>query len=184
MSKSNIKVMGMKTFTDEYGNKVDMAMIEKNYDAMDKKGWRRAIIGDLMEVIEQIGNKKIKVMEFLIDSMNGNNEIDLTQDEVVKNTGISKPTVNETFKALVEANLLKKIGRKYVLNTQIISAFGSSEKNKMLCINYGFNPLPDKKTPKKTLEEQLLELEEQEKKLNELKKGITARMEKQKKESD
>lgn len=37
MSKSKIKVMGMKTFTDEYGNKVDMAMIEKNYDAMDKK---------------------------------------------------------------------------------------------------------------------------------------------------
>jgi predicted transcriptional regulator len=177
---NKIKYIGTQTFTDERGNKVDMAMIEKNYDAMDKKGWRRAIIGDLMEVIEQIGNKKIKVMEFLIDSMNGNNEIDLTQDEVVKATGISKPTVNETFKALVEANLLKKIKRKYMLNTQIISAYGSSEKNKM----YGFNPLPDKKAPKKTLEEQFLELETEEKEIAEMKKRIKVRIEKLKKESN
>jgi DNA-binding Lrp family transcriptional regulator len=183
MSKK-IEYVGTQIFTDESGNKVPMAMIAKQYDAMDKKGWRRAIIGDLMEVIEQIGNKKIKVMEFLIDSMNGNNEIDLSQREVEKATGISLRTVNETFKALVEAKLLKKIKRKYVLNTQIISAFGSSEKNKMLCINYGFNALPDKKMRKKTLEEQLLELENEEKELNELKNGIKARIEKQKKESN
>ena len=35
-------------------------MIQKNYDSMDRKGWRRAILGDLMEVIEQIGNKNLE----------------------------------------------------------------------------------------------------------------------------
>lgn len=184
MSANKIKYVGTQTFTDSFGNKIDMAMVEKNYDAMDKKGWRRAIIGDLMEVIEQIGNKKIKVMEFLIDNMNTNNEIDLSQREVVEATGISIQTVNETFKALVETNLLKKIKRKYVLNTQIISAFGSSEKNKMLCINYGFDPLPKKNAPQKTLEQELYELEVKKKELEALEKRIKARLEKQKKESN
>ena len=105
---ANIKYLGTQTFKDEYGNDIKMDMIQKNYDSMDRKGWRRAILGDLMEVIEQIGNKKLRVLEFLIDNMDGKNQIDLTQDEIVEKTGISKQTVNQTFKALVECGFMKK----------------------------------------------------------------------------
>lgn len=135
---------GTETWKDQNGNSRQIDIVSRQFDAMDKKGWRRAIIGDLMEVVEQIGNKKLKVMEYLIDNMNGNNEINLTQDDVVLATGISKPTVNETFKALTAANFLKKINRRYVLNTQIISAFGSGDKNRMLCIEYGFEAVSKK----------------------------------------
>ncbi len=95
---------GTEIWTDERGNSRHIDIVSKQFDAMDKKGWRRAIIGDLMEVLEQIGNKKIKVMEFLIDNMNSNNEINLSQREVEQATGISIKTINETFKALVTAN--------------------------------------------------------------------------------
>ncbi len=133
-----VKYVGTRTFKDEYGNDIEMDMIEKKYDLMDKKGWRRVVLSDMLEVLEQIGNKKIQVLEYLIDNMNNNNEINLSQREVAEETGISLQTINITFKALVKANLIKKIKRKYVLNTTIISAFGSSKKNAMLCINYGF----------------------------------------------
>lgn len=151
---ANVKYLGTKKVYDENGVELELDLIQKKYDAMDKKGWRRAILGDLMEVIEQVGNKKIAVMSFLIENMNGKNEIDLTQDEVVEKTGISKPTVNETFKALVKANLLKKIKRKYVLNTQIISIYGAADKNRNLCIQYEFN---QGSTVQKTEEERIEE---------------------------
>lgn len=134
----SVKLVGKKKFYDEFGNVTEMELIQKKFDSLDKKGWRRVVLADLLEVLEVIGNKKIVVLDFLIDSMNSNNEIDLTQDEIAEATGISKQTVNLTFKALSQANLIKKIKRKYVLNTQIVGAFGSTEKNMRLCIEYGF----------------------------------------------
>jgi predicted transcriptional regulator len=133
-----IKYVGNKTVYDENGNEIILDMIQKNFDSLDRKGWRRVIIGDLLEVLDTIGNKKIKILEYLIDNMNSNNEINVSQDEVCEALNISKPTVNVTFKALTEANVLKKLKRRYVLNTKIISAYGSKEKNTMLCIDYGF----------------------------------------------
>jgi Fe2+ or Zn2+ uptake regulation protein len=153
---------GTEIWTDERGNSRHIDIVSKQFDAMDKKGWRRAIIGDLMEVLEQIGNKKIKVMEFLIDNMNSNNEINLSQREVEQATGISIKTINETFKALVTANFLKKIKRRYVLNTQIISAFGSGDKNRMLCVEYGFD---SNFKQSETMEEKLLKIQAQQEQL-------------------
>ena len=134
-----VKYAGSKTFYDENGNAIEMDIIQKHYDTIDRKRWRRVVLADFLEVLEQIGNKKIKVLEFLIDNMNSNNEINLTQDEIAEETGISKKTVNITMQALIKANVFKKIKRRYVLNTKIVSAFGSTKKNAMLCIQYGFN---------------------------------------------
>jgi len=170
---ANVKYLGTKKVYDENGVELELDLIQKKYDAMDKKGWRRAILGDLMEVIEQVGNKKIAVMSFLIENMNGKNEIDLTQDEVVEKTGISKPTVNDTFKALVKANLLKKIKRKYVLNTQIISTYGAADKNRNLCIQYEFN---EGSTVKKTAEQRAQEEQVQYKQLLKEKEKIEKRL--------
>ncbi|WP_457750421.1 replication/maintenance protein RepL [Sulfurimonas sp.] len=148
-----VKYAGRKTFYDENGNPIEMDIIQKHYDTIDKRRWRRVVLADFLEVLEQIGNKKIKVLEYLIDNMNSNNEIDLTQDEIAEATGISKKTVNITMQALVEANVIKKIKRKYVLNTKIVSAFGSTEKNSMLCIQYGFNTSIVSQKPKEVIKD-------------------------------
>jgi len=134
-----IQYMGQETLYDKHGNEIVMDMINKNHDYLDKKGWRRVVLSDMLTILDQIGNKKIKVLEFLIDNMNTNNEINLTQREINEATGISLHTINETMKALTEANIIKKHKRMYVLNTFIIGAKGSKEKNSMLCINYGFH---------------------------------------------
>jgi len=161
---------GVKTFVDkETGEEVTLDMIYKPLDSLDRKGWRRVILSDLLTIIDEIGNKKIKVLEFLIDNMNGSNEIDLTQREVAKATGISLQTISSTFKALTEANLIKKHKRKYVLNTRIVSAYGNKKKNQLLCIDYGFHEGVSKKPVKrKTIEDRIKEKEGE---LQELKKA-------------
>lgn len=155
----SVKYVGTRYFTDEFGNTIPMDMIQKSQDFIDKKGWRRVVLSDMLEVLEQIGNKKIQVLEFLIDNMNANNEMDLSMRDIEEATGISLKTINTTIKALIKANLLKKIKRKYVLNTRIVSAFGSTEKNAMLCIQYGFNSFSNVK--EETDEEKLVKLKKQ-----------------------
>ncbi|SKB57053.1 replication/maintenance protein RepL [Malaciobacter marinus] len=138
------KLFTEKTFQDpETGKLESFTLMRKNVlgDAMDKTGWRRVILLDVIKILTNLtGDRKMMVVEFLIENMNINNEIDLTQDEVVQATRISKKTVNDTFKALVSNGFIKKIKRKYVLNTQIVSVLGATEKNKKLCIEYDFMP--------------------------------------------
>ena len=62
-----------------------------------------------MEVVEKIGNKKIEVLGYLIDNMDGKNQINVTIAKIVKDTGISNKTIVETLKLLKEANLIKSL---------------------------------------------------------------------------
>ncbi|SKB57061.1 replication/maintenance protein RepL [Malaciobacter marinus] len=75
---------------------------------------------EFITVLERLGGKKIKVMTYLIKIMDDENKIDITQDEVVEQTGISKSIVNGAFKTLVSKGLLRKEKRKYLINSEII----------------------------------------------------------------
>ncbi|NHA48563.1 hypothetical protein EWZ96_00065 [Helicobacter pylori] len=45
-------------------------------------------------------------------------------------------TVNQTFKALVEANALTKKGSIYILNPKLANAFGSDRKNRAILLEF------------------------------------------------
>lgn len=151
------KYIGVETFVNEFtGEKVQMGVITKNLDVLDKKGWRRVIMSDLMEVIEKVGNKKIQVLSYLVDNMDGKNQINTTIAKICKDTNISNKTIIETIKALKDANLLRKFGGVYVLNCEIISSYGKSENNRYLAIKYNFT---NQEIKVKTKEEEIKELE-------------------------
>lgn len=151
------KYVGIETFVNEFtGEKVQMGVIEKSLDILDKKGWRRVIMSDLMEVIEKVGNKKIQVLSYLVDNMDGKNQINTTIAKICKDTNISNKTIIETIKALKDANLLRKFGGVYVLNCEIISSYGKSENNKYLAIKYNFT---NQEIKVKSKDEEIKELE-------------------------
>jgi len=148
---------GVKELNDpQTGEVYKFDVISKKYDILDKKGWRRVVMADLMAALEIIGNKKIKVLEYLIDNMDSNNQINTNYREISQNTGISIPTVVDTFKALKQCNLIKKHKGVYVLNCSIISSYGSSDKNKYLMLEYDFNGnsiIKDKENKNKRIKE-------------------------------
>lgn len=164
---------GQTKLFDENGQIFEFDVINKKGDSLDKKGWRRVIMGDLMAAIEQIGNKKIKIMEYLIDNMDGKNQINKTYKQIEEDTKISYMTIVETFKALKECNLIKKYGGVYVLNCGVVSSYGNSANNGYLLIEYGFNDesiIKDKKDAKKGKLE--LENEQLKEELEQLKRLI------------
>ena len=158
------KYVGEQVFTNDFtGEKVTMGILKKEIDTLDKKGWRRVVMSDLMEVVEKIGNKKIEVLGYLIDNMDGKNQINVTIAKIAKDTKISNKTIIETLKTLKEANLLRKFGGVYVLNVNLISAYGNSKKNQYLAIQYEFTQ--GIKKVEKTSEQEIKELEKRLEKL-------------------
>ena len=83
--------------------------------------------------------KKIDVVEFLLENLNSENQFTQTQDYVVKKLNISKQTVNDAFKYLVEQNFMKKIGSVYVVNPNYVCAFGSDKKNATIAVRYSYD---------------------------------------------
>lgn len=68
--------------------------------------------------------------------MNSENQLTLTQAQVIEKSGISRPTVVDTYKYLVSNNFMKKKGSVFVVNPQYIAAFGSDKKNATIAIKY------------------------------------------------
>ena len=139
----------LELFTGE-GEVIACDVISKSSN--DMQGWRRVIMADLLAAMDQIGNMKMKVLEYLINQMNSNNEINTTYRNIQTETGISLQTITETFKALRNSNLIKKHKSIYVLNCSIISAYGSQEKNKYLMLEYNFSEKSIVKTKSSTKE--------------------------------
>lgn len=82
------------------------------------KVWMRSFLSALGE----IGNKKMKVCNFLLERMNvKNNKVSIKQEEIAFKCSVSIVTVNQTFKILQRAGFLKKEEYgQYMINPDIV----------------------------------------------------------------
>jgi DNA-binding transcriptional regulator YhcF (GntR family) len=55
-----------------------------------------------------IGNKKIKVVTYILENLNNENMFIMTQRKMADKIGVSYQTIAETMKALQDADFLKK----------------------------------------------------------------------------
>ena len=118
------------------GEIIEIDYIEKKLSPTLKGGWRRVYLADFLQILDEIGNAKIKVLEFILDNIDSNNKLTLEMTEVSKKTEISYKTVRTTFKALEEKKLLKKLGTAWIVMPDVVSAFGGDKKNARLLIEY------------------------------------------------
>lgn len=58
---------------------------------------------------EILGKKFVSVIEFLLTNADKRGFITLTQDEICKLVGVSKPTLSKIFKTLETKKILKKV---------------------------------------------------------------------------
>lgn len=125
----------------ETGETFELEYAEKKVSHCLKRGWRRVYLENFMEILTGIYSqgKKIDVVEFLLENLNSENQFTQTQDYVVKKLNISKQTVNDAFKYLVEQNFMKKIGSVYVVNPNYVCAFGSDKKNATIAVRYSYD---------------------------------------------
>lgn len=122
----------------ETGEIIELEYLEKKVSHTLKGGWRRVYMENFMELITGIysSGRKIDVIEFILSNLNSENQLTLTQKQVIEKTKCSTKTVVEIYKYLIDNDFMKKKGAVYAINPKYVCAFGSDKKNKKLMIEY------------------------------------------------
>lgn len=117
---------------------VEVELIQKKVSHSLRKGWRRVYLEQFMELMTGLysSNKKMDIIEFIINNLDSENKLTLTQAQVMEKVKVSKQTIVDTYKYLIENDFMKKIGTAFVVNPKYVCAFGSDKKNRMIAIKY------------------------------------------------
>lgn len=130
---------GTKTFKNvETGETIELDYFEKKVNHSLSAGWRRVYLDAFLELLTGLytSGKKLEIVEFILKNLNSENQLTLTQTEVIKKTKASTKTVVDTYKYLVEINFMKKTSLCYTVNPRFVCAFGSDKKNAAILIRY------------------------------------------------
>lgn len=130
------RIVGTKQYLDvESGETVEAVNVIKPLQV--DKGFHKVWLYDLMDILTEIGSKKIMVVEYLLSKMNPNdNGISLTVREAAGDLKVSPVTVNQTIQALMKANFLKRIRNGYYLVNPGVLIQGTYSKRQRVMIEY------------------------------------------------
>lgn len=118
-TSKKVKVIGTQTYVNtDTGELQDMEVISiEDRDFNFHKVW----ISHIIDSLDLIGNKKIKLAFWIIDHLNKENQLTMTYRQISKKSGISTQTVNNTMSALLSSNFLVRINQGvYQVNPDII----------------------------------------------------------------
>src|SRR5690606_40179907 len=96
-TRKKVKFTGtQKYINQDTGEIVEMSVTEiEERDANFHKIW----LGHVMESLDIIGNKKVKILQFIINNMNKENQFLYTYSMIEKETNISRATIAETMRS-------------------------------------------------------------------------------------
>ncbi len=130
------KLIGtQKLINPETGEVVETVVVEKNVE--QDFNFFKVWLLDLLGVLEVVGTKKMKVVNYILENMNTQENLFIgTHQEISKKLNISRPIVSQTFKLLIDSGLLiKRNNAVYMINPNILVK-GSTGKRINLLIKY------------------------------------------------
>lgn len=129
-TRKKVKFMGTQKFFDEKGEIHEMQVTDiEERDANFHKIW----LGHLLESLDMIGNKKLKVAMFIMNELNKENQFIGTHRYIAEKTNISLPTITETMRVLQESNFLIKVRNGfYRANPDVIFKGGKTDRMNVL----------------------------------------------------
>ncbi len=129
--KRNVKigtkdVIDPKTGALEKVNHMEIREVDFN--------WNKIWLGHLLDVLDVIGNKKVAVMNWLLENRDvKTNRIFATQEIIKNELSVSAQTVTDTFNALQSANALRKERNGvYLLNPDVVWVGGNENRMDIL----------------------------------------------------
>jgi hypothetical protein len=130
------KIYGEKELIDPAtGEVIKTTYIVKKYkgDFNFHKVW----LADLLNVLEVVGNKKLKVIRWILSNINNKtNQIIGTHQKISEKIGISRVVVSQTFKLLQDADfLVKEQNGVYKINPLILVQ-GDNKKRQSILVEY------------------------------------------------
>lgn len=150
-TSKRMKLVGHKTLVDrDTGEEIPMQMnVVEDRDFNFHKVWLQHLIHSFDEIV----NQKLRLAFWIIENLNKENQLVMTQRKIAEKSGISYQTVSRTIRLLTEGKppFLQRINAgAYRVNPDVL--FKGSHSNRMgICYEY-IQTKEDKKESKKTKE--------------------------------
>lgn len=135
-TRKKVKVVGTETYIKQAtGELKEMQLIDiEERDFNFHKVWLQHILNS----IELIGNQKTKLAFWIIEHLNKENQLTMTQRQIAQKSGISIDTVRLTMKALMDSNfLIKQNMGVYMINPDVIFKGGKNDRLNILIQYHG-----------------------------------------------
>ena len=102
----------------------------------DRAGFMITYLSTIIQMIEKLGNQKMKVVQYLLKKMSkSDNTIIKTIEEISKESGISDKTIRETLKILEEANIISRRPGVVMLSPKLVHR-GNAQKERLLLTRF------------------------------------------------
>jgi len=126
---------GTQRLVDEQTGEV--IEVDKLYRKQASGNFVKAYIVQLVSMLDMIGGKKLKIINYILDNVHlSNNLILATVREIAEATGTSSRTVVTTLKILEEGNIIKRRTGAIMLNPELLMR-GDDNKQKYLLVEFG-----------------------------------------------
>lgn len=110
--------------------KVDVILKE-----IPRTGFAITYLATIINLIDNIGNKKMQVVKYILQKMDSNNKLSETIREIAKGSGCSLQTVNDTLKTLEECQIIaRKVGT--VMLSPKLAHKGNAKKERYLMTKF------------------------------------------------
>jgi len=130
-TRKKVKVIGTETYINQAtGEITEMQVISiEERDVNFHKLW----LSHILQTIDLIGNQKMRLAFWILDHLNAENMLVMSQRQIAEKTGISLKTVSLTIRALIQADFLIKINNSaYMVNPNILFKGGKNSRLNVL----------------------------------------------------
>ncbi len=96
-------------------------------------GFKKVFLGEILGIIDEVSNSKMKFLIWLLDSIDKKNQIIGTYETFSKKSGISRETISRLVPILIKANVIKRpMPSVYMLNPDIVAGVSSNRRANLL----------------------------------------------------
>lgn len=115
------KMLGVDRWVNQQTGEIietqTLAKEVKDVDIAFEKLW----VGHILEVIEEVGNAKVKVLFWLLKNKDANNLVRGTLDTISEKTGVSRSSVARLMASLRKADVIRlEFGGRWVINPAVV----------------------------------------------------------------
>lgn len=132
---------------DENGNPIgepkEVNVLVKN---ISRNGFAITYLTELIRLIDTIGNKKMKVVKYVLQKMDSNNKLTETTQEISEHCKVSRMTVNDTLKLLEEVGFIARKTGVVMLSPKIAHR-GNAQRERYLLTKFYEMSLNEKPLP-------------------------------------
>lgn len=113
----------------------DVRAVDVIIKEVSRTGFAITYLSTIIRMIDTIGNKKMQVVKYILQSMDSNNKLSETVREIAKGSGCSIQTVQDTLKMLEECQIIARKTGTVMLSPKLAHK-GNAKREKFLMTKF------------------------------------------------